>query len=392
MATASFKRMEGTRERLSRQGLISEWEALRASGQINGLKIAPSENPVFDAPRSKRSVVVTSQLNDYFDSWWIITVGLGSPVQYIPVLFDTGSSIFWVMDKSCSTCSNHTLYNSSQSSVYSNSSNGSPFSVGYAMGNVAGFQGNDEFVLQGGNGSISMAIMGMPVGQANNVANAATNWPSFVSGVLGMGWLTTAPASPVMAAMSWGVFQQSLFTAYLATDGPYTNGQAGGQITFGGVDTTNCGAVQGYVNLTVESNWQFNIDMLGIQSTLMQSNAAAYVDTGTYAILGNATVVAQIAAYVGATWNSSMGSYAVGCSAQYPPVSFVINGIYYQVTYKVLTRGYSPTATGQCPFNINAIPANMGVQWMLGDPFIRQFCTIFDVGNKRLGFAPAKGV
>ncbi|KAK5964716.1 Peptidase A1 domain-containing protein [Trichostrongylus colubriformis] len=31
--------------------------------------------------------------------------------------------------------------------------------------------------------------------------------------------------------------------------------------------------------------------------------------------------------------------------------------------------------------------AGFGPQWILGDPFIRQFCNIYDVGNKRIGFA-----
>jgi len=377
---ASFKRVEGTRARQFDEG--------RHADELT--TVAPNaEPPVFGAPRSKRSLVVTSQ-DSYVQSWWVGTVGVGNPPQNFQVLFDTGSSLFWVMDKTCSACSasNHTVYDSSKSSAYSTCSNCIPLHAGYAYGAADGFQGTDEFVLQGSNGSISLAIMGMGVGQANSVGNVGNpvDWPSWVSGVLGLGWLTTAPASPVMWAMKAGVFQPNLFTAYLKSDG------SGGQITFGGLDTTNCGAVQGYVPLTVLSNWQFNISMLGIQSTLMQSNAPAYVDTGAWLILGNVTVVDQIAVYVGATWDSTNKWYTIGCNKQYPPVSFVINNVYYYVTYKALTRGYSPTGTGQCIFNINHIPDGMGVQWMLGDPFIQQFCTIFDVDNKRLGFAPAHGM
>lgn len=32
---------------------------------------------------------------------------------------------------------------------------------------------------------------------------------------------------------------------------------------------------------------------------------------------------------------------------------------------------------------------NSGPSWILGDPFIRQYCQIYDVGNKRMGFAPS---
>jgi len=34
--------------------------------------------------------------------------------------------------------------------------------------------------------------------------------------------------------------------------------------------------------------------------------------------------------------------------------------------------------------------SGFGLSWILGDPFIRQYCNVFDLGNKRIGFAPAK--
>ncbi|KIH49026.1 hypothetical protein ANCDUO_20900 [Ancylostoma duodenale] len=32
----------------------------------------------------------------------------------------------------------------------------------------------------------------------------------------------------------------------------------------------------------------------------------------------------------------------------------------------------------------------MGPSWILGDPFIREYCNIYDVGNKQIGFAKSK--
>jgi len=233
----------------------------------------------------------------------------------------------------------------------------------------------------------------MPFAQANNLNSQSTA----VSGILGLGWQSLAVdgmLSPIMYAISAGVFEQGLFTAYLATEGLYSNGLAGGQITFGGLDTTNCGAVQGYAPLTAESYWQFSLDKVAVGSnTYTTTNSSTAVsDTGTSTIAGPNATVAAIAKAVDATWNSSMGAYAIGCNKQYTPVTFIINGIAYQLTYKALTLGYSPTASGQCLFAIVPSSVGMGIQWIMGDPFIRQFCTIYDVSNKRIGFAPTKGM
>ncbi len=54
----------------------------------------------------------------------------------------------------------------------------------------------------------------------------------------------------------------------------------------------------------------------------------------------------------------------------------------YPLTYKALTVGYAPTSSGLCIFGLAPIP-NQGIQWILGDTFIRQYCTIYDVTNKR---------
>lgn len=33
---------------------------------------------------------------------------------------------------------------------------------------------------------------------------------------------------------------------------------------------------------------------------------------------------------------------------------------------------------------------SFGAQWILGDPFIREYCNIYDIGTKQIGFAKAR--
>ena len=362
--------------RYAREGRHAEFEALVSARQH----------------RSKRGIVVSSPLRDFWDGYWTTTVGVGNPPQYFQVVLDTGSANFWVMDRACTSgCAGHVTYNSAASSSYSR--NGAPLNLTYGTGYANGFQGVDQFVLQGGSGSISLAIAGIPFGQITDVNEQNTA----VSGILGLGFQSIAinnMLSPVMWAMSAGVFQQGLFTAHLATKGATgAGGVIGGQVTFGGLDTQNCGPVIGYAPLTAQSYWQFSLDRVGVGSRFYSANASVAIsDTGTSLIAGPSAVVEQIASAVGATWNSSMGAYTVWCNAAYAPVNFVINGVTYPVSYKALTIGYSSAGTGKCMFGMSPIGGGSDIQWIVGDSFIRQYCTVYDVANKRLGFAKANGM
>jgi hypothetical protein len=371
---------DGLRTRLSREGRHAEWEAHLAELQRS------------QQHRQKRSVTVTSPLNNYWDGYWTGAIGLGTPTQSFNVIFDTGSANLWVMDSSCGgNCSGHSpLFQSSKSSTYSR--NGQTLNLGYGSGFANVFLATDVWTLEGSN--LWLGIGGATIAQA-------TSQGGFdglaMEGILGLAWQGLSQGNqlqPVQWAMQNGVFAQSLFTAYLATN-PNSNGATGGQITFGALDTVNCGAVKGYAPLLSLDYWHFNISAVGAGSSWFNINEmGALSDTGTTNIAGPTAWVNDIYNTVGAVYNSSMGTYAVRCNAQYPNVNFWINSQNYALTYKVLTMGYSASNSGWCPFAITPLTVDAGasIQWILGDPFIRQFCNIYDVGNQRLGFAPANGL
>jgi hypothetical protein len=80
------------------------------------------------------------------DTQYFSYVNIGSPSQTFKVILDTGSSNLWVPSKSCNStqypsCSNHTEYNSAQSSTYV--PNGQSLQLAYGSGSCTGFLSQD---------------------------------------------------------------------------------------------------------------------------------------------------------------------------------------------------------------------------------------------------------
>ena len=73
-------------------------------------------------------------------------------------------------------------------------------------------------------------------------------------------------------------------------------------------------------------------------------------------------------------------------------MTLVINGKEYNLTSSVLTMD---TGLNEQRLHICCAGADMsewGIDWILGDPFIRQWCNTHDVQNLQLGLAPALAV
>ncbi|PIO52479.1 hypothetical protein TELCIR_26215 [Teladorsagia circumcincta] len=76
--------------------------------------------------------------------------------------------------------------------------------------------------------------------------------------------------------------------------------------------------------------------------------------------------------------------YYIDCNAK-PSLDLTIGGNTYTITAQNLVI---PSGDGRCLlaiFGMNTF--GFGPAWILGDPFIRQFCNVYDVGQQRIGFA-----
>uniref|UniRef100_A0A0N5AFT3 Peptidase A1 domain-containing protein n=1 Tax=Syphacia muris TaxID=451379 RepID=A0A0N5AFT3_9BILA len=405
--------MAPAKERAYKEGRLPEY--LAARNAIKYIKASASENVV-----------------DYEDLAYFALITIGTPGQRFRAFLDTGSATLWMPDSTCLNgtaqecgdfckvvpvetckqfcmpkccqqnkqqnvlaasgggCSTKNRFDSSKSSTYTK--DGSGFSITYQTGTVTGFLGSDTVCL-----TPSLCVPNQKFGQVIKIGGGFETQP--IDGIMGLAFTTLAYnhiPPPVINAINQGLLEQPLFTLYMAHSGP-TVQQSGGMITYGGFDAAHCDPQIDYVNLVTASYFMFTMTGYVIlhQFTLVAANNYQItgknwntVSMSSAAYIGGPTsVVEKLAAQVGATYNEKYESYFIDCDARAPDIQFTINGKNYNITSSSYIVSVGP---GPCML------AFFGQQgggfmpsWLLGPPMIREYCQVYDIGNRRVGFAKA---
>ncbi|KAE9412396.1 hypothetical protein Angca_010229, partial [Angiostrongylus cantonensis] len=204
-------------------------------------------------------------------------------------------------------------------------------------------------------------------------------------GIIGLGWPTFSVGNVIPPMRNLLPFLDApLFTVWLERQGG-----AGGLVTFGAVDTTNCELAVNYVPLSSEAYGQFSISGFSIARFSKEFAQEAISDTGSSWIGIPPYLMDRVAGNTGARYDTGYQFYTVACSTMMtqPDVEFTINGVKYTLKSEdyVIDVGLGG---GQCAlaFFIHT-SGGFGPAWVLGDPFIRTYCNIYDIGQKRIGFA-----
>jgi len=335
-------------------------------------------------PRRQVSVgSIPVPISNYEDAQYYGPITVGTPPQQFNVIFDTGSSNLWVPSKECTDCGLHPKYDHSKSSTYV--VNGTVFKVTYGSGPVAGYYSEDN--VGWGTATVKKQIFA----EVTDVSGlgAAYSLGKF-DGILGMGFYSiSVDGTPTVFddLYSQGLVDQNLFAFYLTT-----NVSQAGELTLGGYDTTKYKGTIQYVNLTQTTYWETKLDSLKLGTTSETTATKVILDTGTSTLAGPSADVKNIANAIGAFPVGDTGEYVIACAkaANLPDLNIGMGGYTFTLTGKeyLIDQG-----TPDCVLGILGIdiPAPTGPLWIMGDVFIRKYYTIFDVQNKRLGFATSIG-
>jgi len=333
-------------------------------------------------------------LLDYTDEEYVGEVDIGTPAQTFSVVMDTGSANLWVPSIKCTTtrsCEGKNEYNSAKSSTYK--ANGEKFSIQYGTGSCSGIIDTDKVCIAG------VCVNDQPFGEATSLAEFFAGEP--MDGICGLAFQALAVdrvIPPVYNMIQQNLLDNPWFTVWLTADGN-VQGKDGGQITLGDYDTAHCSATCNWVPLSSATYYEFTLTSYKVGTTKASprdigirkprspaAGSAAISDTGTSLIAGPTTDIDTICKALGGK-AASGGVYTIACDAKnLPDVTFTINGKDYPVTSK---NYIVPDGTGKCILGFQGMSAVAGPKWILGDCFIREYCNVYDMGNKRLGLCKA---
>lgn len=317
-------------------------------------------------------------LTNYQDAQYYGPLSIGTPSQNFLVLFDTGSSNLWVPSSSCTAlaCKIHTKYSAKSSSTYI--ANGKAFSIQYGSGAVQGFLSQDT-VTWGG-----VKVNNQLFAEITKESGTSFDLSKF-DGILGMAWqkISVDNVTTVFQNLfAQGGVSLNSFAFYLTK----VAGQSGSTLTLGGYNSTLSKNDWHYVPLYAEDYWRIAIDNVTIGAKAVTvKNIKGILDSGTSLLVGATNIVKEINAAIGTVNQNCAGLNSL------PTVIVTIGGIQYPLGPNDYVLQVANGAQTECLNGWDA--ADLGVELadtiILGDLFIRKYYTLFDFGNKRLGFATA---
>merc|ERR1712070_1024945 len=291
-------------------------------------------------PEKGHPVAVSNFLNaQYFSE-----IQIGTPPQEFKVVLDTGSSNLWVPSQDCGSiaCYLHSKYDHSDSSTYKK--NGSEFQIRYGSGELEGYVSQDTVQIG------DLKIKDQLFAEATSEPGLAFAFGRF-DGIMGLGYDTISVnhiVPPFYNMIDQGLLDEPVFAFYLGD----TNNGDESEAIFGGVN---------------KEHYTGEMTKIPLRSTLAE--------------LLNKEIGAK---------KSFNGQYTVECEKrdELPDLTFTLSGY----NFTIGPHDYILEVQGSCISSFMGfdIPEPAGPLAILGDAFLRQWYSVYDLGNDAVGLAKSK--
>ncbi|GFN95372.1 cathepsin d [Plakobranchus ocellatus] len=222
-------------------------------------------------------------------------------------------------------------------------------------------------------------------------------WRTKNDGILGLGFNNIdgdEEPSVFDNMVSQGLVQAPVFSIYLNR---YGSSGPDSVLTLGGTNPYYFEEDFIFADLTVPHRWQFKIDRVQLSSgdsIFSKSGYQAVVDSSSSFVAGpfeETRVINQQLGGKSFIGHHGLYNYKFDCSEvdNLPDVEFIVNGQKLSLSGRDYTARMKLKAEDICASRILAMGwrKNDEADWVLGLNFMRAYCTQFDKGNRRIGFA-----
>lgn len=336
------------------------------------------------------------KLTNFKDSQYVGYITIGSPPQMIPIIFDSGSSNFWVTSNKCTDpgCKMHASFNDVLSSTFSKLNN--RVEVEFGSGIIEGSFGKDTVAVG------PLVSENQEFGEIENEVGEIFTKLNF-AGILGLSFPKLSDSNHVPffdKIMKEHKLKNNWFAFYLsASTDPKPS-----TVIFGNPPAEFYEGDIKWYNVTEDFYWQIGLNdiIVGDQHLNIcgESKCKLVIDTGTSVLTGPSNYLGKVLDKITLTDCYDLSNL--------PSLTYVIEGDKYELEpkdYIIFTNSeqsflmanksektmaankLSVCKRGFMPLDVDA---PRGPLWVLGDIFLRKFFTVFDRDQKRIGMALRK--
>ena len=315
---------------------------------------------------------------------------VGTPAQNFSVLFDTGSYQMWIKSIDCksSGCSAGSQLNGSLSSTFKNLGTIAP-PISY----VDGTSVNGVFIQD------TVKVSNVTLEEFNFISAEQVSGASHFDGIVGLGFRQSSGMKSFFEeAISQKDVIAPIFSYYIdSTDNV-------GGITFGAIDTMRFAGQLAWQSV-VDSPlppiyWTLPLSRVNAngKDISLSGSFFAIVDTGSSLTLAPTDMAEKINLGLGLTLLQP-GVYGIPCPGKkipdnLPNLNFTMGNV--ELFFKARDYLFTFTAGNGQDYCISGIAglfdnksAGSSNSIVLGNVFLRRYYTVFDYGNRKVGFATA---